>query len=521
MKKNKIMALLLVSAMTAALAAGCGASEEEPQGEAASQEETDEGNQGEPDEITVALMCFEPMDESETEHVEEALNEQLLEKVNVQADFMWFDPGTYASQIPMMIQANEDLDLLMFTPIPAAGYQSYMSQNQLMDITEYIDEYGTNIKNVMGDYLDATSKDGKVYGVGCMLTLYGEEVIQMNKDVLDENGLTEQAEKMTTWDDYKELLKAVTEKTELNGVINGDSEGSVMSPQPFFNGGEKFSDAQVVDTLGDSYQYVYADEATDEVKCYFEAEGWYENIKRVKEFYEEGLIYKDAATSQETGNVLIKNGVGFSVFGVVEDGGLANFEGQTGHKGLFASIVPTKVGTGVFRKFGFGVPVTAKDPEAAIKVLDLMYGDTEFQDTLAWGVEGVDYVKKEDGTLTYPEGVTAESVQYHTGDFLYGNKLTVTPWEGDGADIREHQKESNKLAERSKYFGFSVDPSEVINEVTACKNVVDQYKPQLSSGSVEDLDATYEEFIAALKAAGMDKIIENYQEQLDAWLEQQ
>lgn len=521
MKKNRIIALLLAGTMAAALTAGCGASEEEPQGEASGQEETGEESQGEPDEITVALMCMNPMDESATEHVEEALNEQLLEKVNVQADFMWFDAGTYASQIPMMIQANEDLDLLMFTPVPATGYQSYMSQNQLMDITEYIEEYGTNIKNVMGDYLDATSKDGKVYGVGCMQTLYGEEAIQMNKDVLEENGLTEQAEKMTTWEDYKELLKAVTEKSELNGVVNGDSEGSVMSPQPFFNGGEKFSDAKYVDTIGDSYQYVYADEETDEVKCYFESEEWYESIKRVKEFYDEGLVYKDAATSQELGTVLIKNEVGFSLLGVIEDGGLANFEGQIGHSGLLVPVTPSKVATGAFRKFGFGVPVTAKEPEAAIKVLDLMYGDTEFQDMLAWGVEGVDYEKNEDCTLTYPEGVTADSVQYHTADFLYGNKLTVTPWEGDGADVRERQEESNEKAEKSKYFGFSVDSSDIVNEVTACKNVVDQYKPQLSSGSVDDLDSTYDEFLASLKAAGMDKIIETYQAQLDEWLAQQ
>ena len=97
----------------------------------------------------------------------------------------------------------------------------------------------------------------------------------------------------------------------------------------------------------------------------------------------------------------------------------------------------------------------------------------------------------------------------------------VTPWEGDGADIREQQKAENEKVETSKYFGFSVDPSEVTNEITACKNVVDQYKPQLAAGIVSDVDATYKEFISALSAAGMDKIVETYQSQLDAWLAEQ
>ena len=203
MKFKKLAALFLVAAMGTTMLAGCGSSEEESGGTEAA------ADSGETDEITIALMCLSPMDESATDHVEEAINEQLEEKVNVHADIKWFDPNTYATQVPMMIQAGEDLDLMMFTPVPAAGYQSFMSQNQLMDITEYIDEYGKDIKDVMGDYLAATSKDGKIYGVGNMTSLYAAEAICMNKDTLDELGLTDKAEKMTTWSEYQDILKQI------------------------------------------------------------------------------------------------------------------------------------------------------------------------------------------------------------------------------------------------------------------------------------------------------------------------
>lgn len=511
MKCKKVLALLLGIALGTGILSGCGASEE---GETPVSQSTTE----ETAEIVVALMSLKPMDESATDHVEEALNEQLLEKVNVQADFMWFDPMTYSTQIPMMIQAGEDLDLMMFTPAPGSGYQSFMSQNQLMDITEYIDEYGKDIKSVMGDYLEATSKEDKIYGVGTMTALYAAEGICMNKDILDELGLTEKAENMTTWTEYQEILKEVVDNTELNGVANADQEGTVVTPQPYFNGGDSFEDAEWVDVLGDSYQYIYADPETDEVKSYFASEGWYNSIKMAKEMYDAGLVYKDAATSQDFGDNMVKNEVGFSVIKQIEDGSLGSFQASTGHNALIKEVTTAKVATGAFQKFGFGVPVTAKNPEAAIKVLNLLYSDTEFMDTMAWGVEDVDWVKNEDGTLTYPEGVTSDTVQYHVGDFLYGNRLATTPWEGDGADIRERQKEGNESVEMSKYFGFSVNSAEVSTEVTACKNVIDQYKPQLSAGSVDDVDATYEEFMTALSAAGIDKVIENYQAQLDAWL---
>lgn len=47
----------------------------------------------------------------------------------------------------------------MFTPNPSTTYNTLMAQNQIMDITDYLDEYGPEIKNTLGDeLLAATSR---------------------------------------------------------------------------------------------------------------------------------------------------------------------------------------------------------------------------------------------------------------------------------------------------------------------------------------------------------------------------
>ena len=46
--------------------------------------------------------------------------------------------------------------------------------------------------------------------------------------------------------------------------------------------------------------------------------------------------------------------------------------------------------------------------------------------------------------------------------------------------------------------------------------MVAQYLPSLESGSV-DLDTYYPEFIDALKAAGVDEVIADKQQQFDEW----
>jgi putative aldouronate transport system substrate-binding protein len=56
-----------------------------------------------------------------------------------------------------------------------------------------------------------------------------------------------------------------------------------------------------------------------------------------------------------------------------------------------------------------------------------------------------------------------------------------------------------------------------MNEVTAVSNVVEQYSNVLLYGDVNP-DEKYPEFLSALKDAGIDKIVAEYQTQANAWL---
>ena len=520
--KKKLLALLLATAMVATLFAGCGGNEEPDNSENKGSEvvgDTDESEseeeQEEPDEIVIALMCTAPMDQSITDHVEEAINEMLLEKVNVKADIMWFQAADYGQKVPMMLQGGEQIDLMMMTPVPSASYASFLTAGQLMDIAPYLDEYGQGIKEAMGDYLGATSVGDATYAVGNLASLYGFLAINMRADVLRDLGLYEQAAAIKSWDDYEAILEEVVAKTDYAGVSNSDAEGTIITCQPFMVGTGAFADAYWVDTIGDGYQYTYVDAETNTVKCYFENPAFMSAVKEMGEWNKKGLIYEDAHTTDEYGAALIKSGVSFSYLAAGELGGAATVASNAGCEILQIEVTPRLVGTAAFQKFGFCVPVTSDYPEAAIKVLNLLFTDKEVVDTFTWGVKGVDWVEK-DGLATYPEGADAQSV-YHTGDFLYGNVLNITPWEGNAADIREQQAEANKNAAASKYIGCALDTSTVATEIAAVKDIVDRYKEGLCSG-VTDYEAEYQKFIDAIYAAGMQDIINEFQAQLDAWL---
>ena len=58
-----------------------------------------------------------------------------------------------------------------------------------------------------------------------------------------------------------------------------------------------------------------------------------------------------------------------------------------------------------------------------------------------------------------------------------------------------------------------------MNEIAAVSNVVDQYNKVLTYGDV-DPAVEYPKFIDALKTAGIDKIVADFQAQADEWYRQ-
>ena len=70
-------------------------------------------------------------------------------------------------------------------------------------------------------------------------------------------------------------------------------------------------------------------------------------------------------------------------------------------------------------------------------------------------------------------------------------------------------------------MGFAADTDDVTNETTACFQIIEQYRKQLASGSSGDWEGTLAEMNEKLQVNGIDKIVDTYQTQLDAWIAEQ
>ena len=143
----------------------------------------------------------------------------------------------------------------------------------------------------------------------------------------------------------------------------------------------------------------------------------------------------------------------------------------------------------------------------------------EVKDLLGNGVEGRNYVVREDGTLEFPEGKDMTNCGW-TGlgaSYSLPNCNGCPVWFYQPADYWKLLWDLNEVSVPSKALGFTFDPSPVADQVTACANVIAQYYLPLINGEV-DIDSVLPVFQQALRDAGIDNIIAEKQAQLDAWL---
>jgi putative aldouronate transport system substrate-binding protein len=119
-----------------------------------------------------------------------------------------------------------------------------------------------------------------------------------------------------------------------------------------------------------------------------------------------------------------------------------------------------------------------------------------------------------------PEGLNIGTVPYTAlySCGAFGNQFLLYGFDGNTSnDDKVFMKELIDSAWYPKLFGFTPDASKVSTQIAAISNVYDQYFKVLTYGDVDPAEYL-PQFQAALKTAGIDEVMAEYQTQVDAWL---
>lgn len=137
-------------------------------------------------------------------------------EINTHVTLEMLEMGSYEQQVNLMISSCETIDLMITMPTGAASFTTMTSQNQLMDLTDLLDEYAPRAVAAVGDFMAGTQVNGKTMALTTYKSFVSGIYINMRTDVLEDLGLVEAAQNMKSFSDYEAILEAV--KNSGNGI---------------------------------------------------------------------------------------------------------------------------------------------------------------------------------------------------------------------------------------------------------------------------------------------------------------
>ena len=478
-------------------------------------------NDPEPEEHTeiieftyVHVISGRPVPPGQAE-VDAAINEILEAEHGLRMNRLIIELGNWSEQKSAMLMAREPIDLIGNSPHAGTSFSVMAPQGHFTPLDDLIQRYGQGIIQTLGPILDAGRVGDVLYGVPNHRILVTRQYLFMRQDILEELDLFEFAQNAQSLEDLEVIFTAVRDYTDLFPLGAGVL-GDVKLNNFTFAEGNNFSDWTVHDPLGDSLHIIQALPG-NRVVNHFATDNFRRQFEITRDWMERGFIHPDVAIIGEHPAFYIRNNLAFGYFVGTEIGGTLNHSilSETEMFPLF--IAPgTGITTGFARNWSHSIPSASREPEAGMQFLNLAFTDPVIADLLFIGLEGRDYVIAPDGTAAFPEGIDSGTVPYRTNDHVLPHQLIMRPVYGQYPNLRDLGRAENERIGPTPFLGFAADLSEIQHEIIAVSGVVDQFRTQIISGTAgpEVLD----EFLSRLEAVGVNRIVDEYQRQLDEWL---
>ena len=504
-----IMALLLCACMLFAMLAAC-SKQDTPNTNTGNQETGNptESEVVDPEDMVDIIFWIPDMNNAGgVDHgarIEKLVN-AITEPKGIHVSLVYLSGGDFRTKFQLSISGGEQIDLACYWV--GNNVLSMVTANMAMDLTDLLANYAPETKELMANYLPATTFNGKIYSVPVLRNYVTNGYLCFNMDMLDQYGLTEQAKSLTSWSEYEDLLTKFAESAKGTGVWA--SITSELVSNSYILRGDKFSDIEVVDTLGDRLGVVYCS-PEGQVSLFQAMDEYLWACEKSREWYDNGLIYPESLVNTTTlASEWMGNGVAASELCISEEG--VDVTKTTWYRApaYCKKVYDGKISTSTMTNWGMGIPTSAQEPEAAMRFLNMLYTNADLMKVLVNGEEGVDY------DVVDGQSQTKEN-QYNMGNYVIGNNLLALPLYGNGADFYERVDAANQAAALSPFMGFVLDTADYQTLIGSITAVNDQYTTNLRRGGYTR--EMYDEYMGKLETAGVQDYLDVVQSQLSAWM---
>lgn len=444
------------------------------------------------------------------EDVTEEINRITVPEIGVEIEFRPVDATAAFTEYSLWISKGEQVDLMML------NYQditTYVNRKMLLPLDGLLEKEGQDIVGLEdeGIYLtEGSVVKNAAYGVAVVPDYAGNGVgLWVAEALVKKTGLPYEKEHVYTLEELGDFFARCKELYPESYPLGQITAGSTTSSWLYFGGRQ-------TGLGGDSLSGILAEDG--EVVNLYETKEYIVFLKWLRECYEQGYIYPDAAFTDSYLEELIAGGIVLTYPWASAPG--YSREAFFGEKTVCLRTSRVTVGRQHSKSGFWTIPVTSGNPEAAMRFLNLLYADVRITNLIQYGIASRHYVvlDVETGRIGYPYGVSIHSTGYYNPLGLYGDRRRIYTFDSPGMLEEKRVYEQEALENREEPLSFCFDSEQVGGELAAVQKVVEKYVPVLESGSV-DIEPWYREFILELKMAGINAVIQEKQRQYDLWLE--
>lgn len=465
------------------------------------------GQEADGSEPTRIIMQIPGPPQPDQMAVNQAVSDYLSDDLNIELDLQQTDFAAWVDRSNLIIASGEESDIIYNAGW--TGYPTNSARGAFVDLTDMIPEVAPALLETNYAWtFDAARINGRIYGVPTYQMLAQSRGLFLRKDLVDEYapaGFT-----------IDPMENDPRDLEPLFDAILANEDNMV----PWYGVPGKMLRFMVPFDAQGRLEPISIDVTDDEPRFYnvFDTDYYRDAMALSREWFLKGYINKDAATTTETPESVVAAGAAFASSGQTNVGAARTMSRAVGHEMVAYPILPPIVGTSLVQGALFSVLRQSENPELALKFIERMHTDKNLVNMLTYGIEGEHYVMVEDNLIEPAPGVDPSTNTYFNLEWMFGNQALLYDYGEEGRGSAEALAAFNDNAIQSPALGFSFDPEPVKTEIAALANVIGEYDPVIASGSVDASEGLYDEFIRQMEDAGIQKVLDEANSQLDAWM---
>lgn len=503
-KKFKLLALALTATLFAGALTGCG---EKPSDTDKTDNQGSESTEGteEPGggEFDVTLKIMFPGDEPPAQDaVNEAISKKMAEDGlgNFKFEYTFVPWDQYWNKLSMVRVAEEDYDIMWHH---AGNIQGAVVEGVVADLSSALEKYGQELTGYIPDYAWKNSQyEGGVYAIPRVVpNAQYDWALSIRGDLRKKY-------------DLPELKTLADVETYFQTIKDNEPDMIPTSYIPF----QQALYREYIPTWYIPTQGIAIDLEDPELKAinFWASDEFAQMAAKSEEFRQKGFYYPDYDPQRVPENEFMA-GKAAACFGNTMwpteriDTLVANVPGAEIETVFLNQDVPkymTMTSDNLLAVFEH-----SKNIDAAVAFINWVHSSQENYDLFSYGVEGVNY--NLDGDAVSLEGIDQanlyQPISWAWTDLRYNRyPKNLDPSYVDVINTWDDGAVETKL------IGFAFNPEPVKTEVSNIATVYDTYiKAVVMDGTAAfDRDTV----VAELEAAGIDKVMEEVQNQIDAYV---